>query len=68
MTGVQTCALPIWKDDTPETVRERLKVYHKETAPLIGFYEERGLLKRVAVSGSKEATNDAILTVLGMEQ
>jgi len=56
------------KDDTPETVRERLKVYHKETAPLIGFYEERGLLKRVAVSGTKEATNAAILAVLGLEK
>ncbi len=56
------------KDDTPETVRERLKVYHKETAPLIGFYEERGLLQRVAVSGSKEATNDAILSVLGLSK
>ena len=54
------------KDDTPETVRERLKVYHKETAPLADFYAERGLLKRVSVVGSKEATNAAILQVLGL--
>ena len=54
------------KDDTPETVRERLKVYHKETAPLADFYAERGLLKRVSVVGDKETTNAAILQVLGL--
>ena len=54
------------KDDTPETVRERLKVYHKETAPLADFYAERGLLKRISVAGDKEATNAAILQVLGL--
>ena len=56
------------KDDTPETVRERLKVYHTETEPLVDFYGDRGLLKRVAVSGSKEATTEAILAVLGMKE
>jgi adenylate kinase len=35
------------EDDRPETVRERLRVYHRETEPLIGYYEERGLLRRV---------------------
>ena len=54
------------KDDTPETVRERLKVYHKETAPLVDFYDQRGVLKRVAVEDSKEATNAKILAALGM--
>jgi adenylate kinase len=33
-------------DDSEETVRKRLAVYHDQTAPLIGFYEDRGLLKR----------------------
>ena len=56
------------KDDTPETVRERLKVYHTETEPLVDFYAERGLLKRVAVSGSKEVTAQAILAALGMKE
>ncbi len=31
-------------DDRPETVRKRLAVYHEQTAPLIAYYEERGLL------------------------
>ena len=35
------------EDDRPETVRRRLQVYNEATAPLIGYYEERGLLRRV---------------------
>jgi adenylate kinase len=34
-------------DDTPEVARQRLVVYHRDTQPLVGFYEERGLLRRV---------------------
>jgi adenylate kinase len=33
-------------DDKPETVKKRLEVYHDQTEDLIGFYEERGLLRR----------------------
>ena len=35
------------KDDEEKTVRHRLKVYAKETSPLLKFYEEKGLLKKV---------------------
>lgn len=35
------------KDDTVETVKERLDVYQKETQPLIEFYGEKGLLSEV---------------------
>ncbi len=35
------------EDDTPETVRKRLEVYHEMTAPVEGYYEERGLLHRI---------------------
>ena len=34
-------------DDKEETVKNRLKVYHSLTSPLIEFYEEKGILKRV---------------------
>ena len=34
-------------DDKAETVLNRLKVYHDQTAPLIGYYEKKGLLKTV---------------------
>jgi adenylate kinase len=34
------------EDDKPETVRKRLSVYHEQTAPLIDWYGEKGLLRR----------------------
>jgi len=34
-------------DDRPDTIFERLKVYHSKTEPVIGFYRERGLLAEV---------------------
>ena len=33
-------------DDRPETVRNRLATYHAQTSPLIGFYEDRSVLRR----------------------
>ena len=39
--------LVIRKDDNPETVKDRLVVYHRETEPLIAFYRDKGLLKSV---------------------
>ena len=48
-------------DDDPETVRERLRVYHEETEPLIAYYDERGLLR--AVDGDGDA--DAIAQEIG---
>ena len=56
------------KDDTPETIRERLKVYHNETEPLVDFYATRGLLKPVEVADNKEATSRKILAVLGINE
>ncbi len=34
-------------DDKPETVKERLDVYHEETQPLIDYYEKEGILRTV---------------------
>jgi adenylate kinase len=39
--------LVIRKDDNPETVKDRLVVYHQQTEPLIAYYREKGLLKVV---------------------
>ena len=55
------------EDDTPETVKARLAVYHKETEPLVDFYNQRGLLKSVEVADNKEATNAKILAELGLK-
>ena len=34
-------------DDTPATARERLLVYHRDTEPVVAYYHDRGLLRRV---------------------
>jgi adenylate kinase len=41
-------------DDRPDTVRNRLGVYHRQTEPVIGFYDERDLLRRV--NGTRKPT------------
>lgn len=53
------------RDDNPETVRDRLAVYHKETEPLKGFYEARGILKTVEDQSTVAGTTQAILAALG---
>ena len=40
-------ALVIRKDDNPDTVKDRLVVYHQQTEPLIAYYKEKGLLRVV---------------------
>lgn len=35
------------KDDQPETVKRRLEAYHEQTAPLLPYYQERGVLRSV---------------------
>ncbi|MGZ9034870.1 MAG: adenylate kinase [Rhodospirillales bacterium] len=39
-------------DDNAETVRERLKAYHTQTAPISAYYERQGILKRVDGMGA----------------
>ena len=51
-------------DDTETSVRNRLVVYERETAPLIGFYEERGIALPVRGTGAIEDITDRILEVL----
>jgi len=44
-------------DDNAETVRSRLQVYHEQTAPLLPYYRERGILKAVdGMAGIDEVT------------
>jgi adenylate kinase len=47
-------------DDREETVRNRLDVYHRQTAPLVEFYEERGLLRRFDGTRSPTEVHDHI--------
>jgi adenylate kinase len=47
-------------DDKPDTVRARLKVYHRDTVELIPYYRSRGLLHEVPGQGSIEQIYDRI--------
>ena len=52
------------KDDNPETVRNRLAVFRKDTAPLIEWYGSRNLLVRVDGTGDANAVTDRIVQAL----
>ena len=52
-------------DDKPETVKNRLGVYHEQTQPLIDFYEKKGVLKSVDGTIPMEDVFGAIVNILG---
>jgi adenylate kinase len=49
------------KDDRLQVIQERLEVYKKQTEPLIEFYEKRGLIDDVHVTGGLEEMVPRIL-------
>ena len=51
-------------DDKPETVLNRLKVYHQKTAPLIDYYRSEGKLMNITGSGSLEEISAEIFETL----
>ena len=51
-------------DDKPETVLNRLEVYHKQTQPLIQFYEEKGVLRTVDGTKPMKEVFDSIVEIL----
>lgn len=57
--------LVIRKDDAPETVIERLKVYHEETEPLKEYYAGKG--KLVIVEGQESVSDTTVLTLKALE-
>lgn len=58
-------ALVLRDDDRPETVQNRLKVYHDQTQPLINFYEKKGVLRSVDGTLPMEEVFTAITKILG---
>lgn len=52
------------QDDAPETVRNRLYVYYKQTSPLIGYYFAHKLLAEIDGEQSIEVVNDVLLKCL----
>lgn len=63
------CGAPLVqrKDDCPETIQNRLNVYAAQTAPLINYYEKKGLLKTVNCLGTVEENHAAVRKALGQE-
>jgi adenylate kinase len=55
-------------DDQEETIRKRLEVYAEQTAPLIAYYREGGVLSDVDGMAEMAAVQEQILTVLGCGQ
>ena len=51
-------------DDNPETVLNRMDVYHEKTAPLIDFYDRRGILYRIAGEQDSETVFSGICALL----
>ena len=56
--------LVIRKDDNPETVKDRLVVYHRETEPLIAFYEKKSLLRKIDGTQAPEVAAKAFLAAM----
>jgi adenylate kinase len=52
-------------DDKPETVRERLKVYHRDTHRLVPFYRDQGLLKELSGLGTIDEVYGRIMVAIG---
>lgn len=52
-------------DDKPETVQKRLDVYHKQTQPLIDYYEKEGVLRTVDGTKSRDDVFADICAILG---
>jgi adenylate kinase len=51
-------------DDKPETVLKRLSEYHDQTEPLIGYYDEQGILRRIDGTRPQNAVHDHIRAVI----
>jgi adenylate kinase len=53
------------EDDSEDTVRRRLEVYERETAPLLEYYRGQGRLREVPADGSMDAVYRSLSRVLG---
>ena len=52
-------------DDNAETVRERLKAYHAQTAPLIAYYAGKGVLQKIDAMGPIAEIREALGSLVG---
>lgn len=52
------------KDDNPDSLKVRLEEYHKNTQPVIEYYEEMGIVRHVDASMSKDEVYDSVKDIL----
>jgi adenylate kinase len=52
-------------DDRPDIIRNRLDVYHRDTEPVVAYYDDRGLLRRVDGTGDPDAVAAGIRDAIG---
>ena len=57
--------LVLRNDDKPETVKNRLDVYHRQTQPLIDYYKKEGILAQVDGTQSMDQVFEDIVKILG---
>lgn len=53
------------KDDNEETIRRRLEVYHKDTVPVIDFYQQKGTLETIDGDRTMEEVTEQLNKVIG---
>jgi len=53
-------------DDSEQVIRERQRVYREKTAPLIGYYRERGLLREIDGDRSVDDVTASLFAALGV--
>ena len=52
------------KDDTPDSLKVRLEEYHKNTQPVIEYYEKMGIVRTVDASKSKDEVYEDTKNIL----
>ena len=52
------------EDDQQETVRNRLRIYHEETIPIIEYYRQRSQLKEFDMTGTDEQDRQRLLALI----
>lgn len=66
--GYPGCALTQRKDDSPEVFKQRLKVYMNETLPVLDYYLERDLLRRIDGDRTIDAVYASVVEILELPE
>lgn len=55
-------------DDTPEVIRHRLALYHRETEPLVALYDAADLVRRIDGTGTPDQVHERLLAAIGLRE